>query len=573
MQGSAATHYPAPPPISTQFQAIVDLRQGRIVGHEALSRGPEGPLHHPQALFEHAYENGWGLHLEQHCAELACRRFTRDESLLFVNVNSQLLLDASHRQHLQHYSRSLASRHSRLVLELSEQHGCCDTDALNDAIRELRKDGIRIAIDDLGLAHSGLQRWLLLRSDYVKIDRFFCQYIDRNPDKCALLSSLIALARHLGTTLIAEGVERPEEALRLQELGIDLMQGYYFQRPGQLLHSLPPQLMSPRQPNTAAERTGDHSIASLIRPTAALPQHTRMEEIVRYFQQHPELDSLPLIENGMAVGAITRRRALEVFSSDFGRELYGRKTVAHFMERDTVIVEHSTLLEDVSYQLTDASRGNLAQEFIAVDRRRYLGTVRTSDLLRRITDQQIRNARYANPLTGLPGNVPINEHIEALLISNADFAVAYCDINDFKAYNDAYGYAMGDKAISILARQLQELSDDCDFVGHVGGDDFIAVLQSPDFQLRCEELCQTFSNEAAQLYTAEHQQLGGIWSHDRQGKDAFFSTMSLSIGIVTIGCAGARDAHEVSSLASEAKKSAKNLPGGGVYLLQPRSLD
>ena len=70
-----------------------------------------------------------------------------------------------------------------------------------------------------------------------------------------------------------------------------------------------------------------------------------MEEIVRYFQQHPELDSLPLIENGMAVGAITRRRALEVFSSDFGRELYGRKTVAHFMERDTVIVEHSTLLE------------------------------------------------------------------------------------------------------------------------------------------------------------------------------------------------------------------------------------
>ena len=88
--------------------------------------------------------------------------------------------------------------------------------------------------------------------------------------------------------------------------------------------------------------------------------------------------------------------------------------------------------------------------------------MRTSDLLRRITDQQIRNARYANPLTGLPGNVPINEHIEALLMSNADFAVAYCDINDFKAYNDAYGYAMGDKAISILARQLQELSDDCD---------------------------------------------------------------------------------------------------------------
>ena len=571
MQVSAIIEHPVPPPVSTQFQAIVDTRQGQIIGHEALSRGPEGPLHQAHALFEHAYRDGWGLVLEQHCAQLACQRFDAEESLLFININSQLLLEARARQQLRRWHKQLALQGSRLVLELSEQHGCCNIDALSEAINDVRKDGIRVAIDDLGLAHSGLQRWLLLRSDYVKIDRFFCQYIDRNPDKAALLSSLVGLARHLGTMLIAEGVERREEALRLQELGIDLMQGYYFQRPGPVLQTLPARLLGHRRQELERGHHHNLSIASLIRPTPALPQHTRMEEVVRYFQQHPDLDSLPLIEHGMAVGAITRRRALEVFSSDFGRELYGRKTAAHFMERDTVIVEQSTLLEDVSYQLTDASRGNLAQECIAVDRRRYLGTVRTSDLLRRITDQQIRNARYANPLTGLPGNVPISEHIESLLGNAANFAVAYCDINDFKAYNDAYGYAMGDKAICLLARQLQELGGSRDFIGHVGGDDFIAVFQSPDVSQRCQQLCQMFAEEAAQLYRAEHQQAGGIWSNDRQGKVAFFPAMSLSIGIVTIGRHRARDAHEVSGLASQAKKSAKSLPGGGVYLYSPSS--
>ena len=95
-------------------------------------------------------------------------------------------------------------------------------------------------------------------------------------------------------------------------------------------------------------------------------------------------------------------------------------------------------------------------------------------------------ARYANPLTLLPGNVPIQEHIERLLQSQRPFAVAYCDLDHFKPYNDVYGYKRGDQVIQRLGRILVECAaPEVDFVGHIGGDDFIVVFENADWPERC----------------------------------------------------------------------------------------
>src|SRR3546814_20755996 len=115
----------------------------------------------------------------------------------------------------------------------------------------------------------------------------------------------------------------------------------------------------------------------------------------------------------------------------------------------------------------------------------FIGVGTGFDLIREITQMQIHAARYANPLTQLPGNVPIDEHIEALLLSEEPFAVCYGDLDHFKPFNDLYSYRKGDEVIQITAGLLSENADPgLDFVGHIGGADFVVIFKRPDWRAR-----------------------------------------------------------------------------------------
>lgn len=146
------------------------------------------------------------------------------------------------------------------------------------------------------------------------------------------------------------------------------------------------------------------------------------------------------------------------------------------------------------------------------------------DLLRRITDLQVRAARHANPLTLLPGNVPVYECIDHLLRRQTQFAVTCCDIDHFKLFNDVYGYGRGDKVIKRLA-ELATLNCDRerDLVGHIGGDDFVLVLGSDDWRGRCERPLTALNAAAAEFYSDEERAACGVWNEDRHGPDGEFA--------------------------------------------------
>jgi diguanylate cyclase (GGDEF)-like protein len=106
--------------------------------------------------------------------------------------------------------------------------------------------------------------------------------------------------------------------------------------------------------------------------------------------------------------------------------------------------------------------------------------------MQEIARLQIRTAIYSNPLTLLPGSVPLDEHMQRLLDAGAPFAVAYCDLDNFKAYNDVYGYRRGDEVIRFCAEVLTKACiPGRDFLGHIGGDDFIIVFQNPEWEHVC----------------------------------------------------------------------------------------
>jgi GGDEF domain-containing protein len=206
-------------------------------------------------------------------------------------------------------------------------------------------------------------------------------------------------------------------------------------------------------------------------------------------------------------------------------------------------------------------------DFIVTQDGRYLGIGKPKTLLRNITEQQIRFAQYANPLTQLPGNVPIYETIDALLMSGTAFVMAYFDLNAFKPYNDFYGYSKGDDVIKCVAEIIQDHVDPIDdFVGHIGGDDFVVVFRSIDWRMRCERILQWFSQQVAAFYDRNDWQKGGIWSEDRRGDKRFFEPLSLSVGVVCPDPLLCKSHHAIAALAADAKHQAKRLGGNQIFI-------
>jgi diguanylate cyclase (GGDEF)-like protein len=179
-----------------------------------------------------------------------------------------------------------------------------------------------------------------------------------------------------------------------------------------------------------------------------------------------------------------------------------------------------------------------------------------------------------NPLTGLPGNLIIEQEIRRLTLpGHGLFAVLYLDLNHFKAYNDVYGFPAGDEAIRLLARVVTtvvaEVGNPADFVGHVGGDDFV-VISTPD---RCDAVAQRliadFDRQVPELYTPADRRRGYLTTKDRQGMIKKFPLLSVSIAIVHNQYHMVTSHWEIGELGAELKQYAK-ARGGSAYVKDQR---
>lgn len=557
--------------LSILFQPIASLRGRAVMGYEALARGPaDSALHNPLVLFGAAERCERLAELDRLCQRLAVERFLAMglPGQLFLNMVPSLLLEND--DHARRCVEQLGASGlppQRVVLELSERYPLEDSQGLRRALEPYAQAGYAIAIDDLGAGYASLRLWSELRPAYVKIDQHFVRALDDDPVKREFVRSMGEIARGVGAQVVAEGVETAGELNVLAELGIELAQGYHLARPSaEPPLALPVGLFERDLPllREAWRWQRGQTVGELARPNPAVAPDTSMDAVGILLRQRPDLHTLPVVAEERVVGVVQRIPFSDIYLSRYGRDLYGRKPIAWFMQADPLTVEHGLQLADVSRLLTDVAAGQVEQEFIVTRSGRYLGTVRVLDLLRRITDLQVRAARHANPLTLLPGNVPVYECIDDLLRRQTEFAVAYCDIDHFKPFNDVYGYSRGDEVIKRLAElAVQHCDGERDLVGHIGGDDFVLVLASADWRARCERLLKDFQEVAAGFYGAEDRAAGGLWSEDRRGQRQFFPLLGLSIGVVLPDAARCRSHHDVAALAAEAKHQAKLRRGDG----------
>ena len=211
-----------------------------------------------------------------------------------------------------------------------------------------------------------------------------------------------------------------------------------------------------------------------------------------------------------------------------------------------------------------------ADDFITkpVDVRELLARIRM--ILKRT-----RQGLDANPLTRLPGNLSIESRIDRAIGEKRPLAVLYVDLNQFKAYNDAYGYDEGDRVLKGLARVLVDQvrnGGPADFIGHIGGDDFIALSTPDRMEEAASRICAAFDDVAPSFYSEEDRARGSIIAKDRQGTEREFPLLSVAIGICHNRERELKNFAQVAALGAELKKAAKS-KAGSAYVVDRRRAD
>lgn len=559
------------------FQPIVSLRDGAIYSHEALIRGPQATsFHAPDALLAAAAWESLNFEFENFCVVTAldCWGALRDSGRLFVNISAEVLV-----QVLKHCGRdaliALVSGFGvlprMLVLEITEYERVSDMDHLATVVREIRSAGVSLALDDFGDGRSSLRLWSQLKPEIVKIDKYFTKDISQHADKLKTIQALQQIAAIFDTSLVAEGIETEDDLRVLRDLGITYGQGYLLGRPAALpreqIEAQALDVMRDRRVAVFPElRRASHAgypsrLAVVEAPAIGLA--TTNNELATLFLGNTNLHAAAVVDGTRPVGIINRARFMNEYSKLYYREVSGRKPCIAHANLEPRLIEREHNVDELIGILTSDDQRYLADGFIVTENGRYVGVGTGEQLVRSVTETRIEAARHANPLTFLPGNIPISQHIERLLRSGVDFVACYADLNNFKPFNDQYGYWRGDEMIRLVASiALAHCDPQRDFVGHVGGDDFIILYQSADWQMQCRQIVAEFANRAIELFDLSARKAGGIQAEDRHGVSRFFPLTTISIGAVKIHRDEYASAEQVASVAARAKHDAKTYGEG-----------
>ncbi|ABV89035.1 bifunctional diguanylate cyclase/phosphodiesterase [Shewanella pealeana] len=545
--------------IKAVFQPICNISTHQVHGFEALSRGPEhSPLFSPVPLFKTAAYEGRLSELETLCRRISIQQFKNIQlpGKLFLNISPKALLEPNHAKGLTlSLVQELGLHPSQVVIELSEQYPADDIDLLKSCLNHYRSQGFLTAIDDLGAGYSGLRLWSELAPDYVKIDRHFIESIDSSSVKQEFVRSIINLCQNLSCKVIAEGIETQAELAVLKQLGIVYCQGFLLGRPSDSPNRCIP--FEPTLEPTAQKVRFAESAESLCSRATTSQFDRKLKQIGETFNQQPKLQAIVVMRQDLVIGLVLRSQVIELFSTPYGRALYENRSVEEVLTTELIRIDAEMPISQVSQRLTKESTDLVVQQFIILKQGKLLGIGHTKDLLAKITVQKIAIARHANPLTGLPGNIPIQEELLRLRQQKKPFYLAYFDLSHFKPYNDIYGFCRGDEVIMEVARLLLCLQTSNNFIGHVGGDDFVIISTCANIEPQAMKIIDDFDATKSSFYSKQHWQDQKMLAEDRNGLQCYHDLISLSVGIlppsITIHC----NEHQLSLYSAQAKKQAK----------------
>jgi diguanylate cyclase (GGDEF)-like protein len=288
---------------------------------------------------------------------------------------------------------------------------------------------------------------------------------------------------------------------------------------------------------------------------------SKCEAVDHIFKNDPHLQGVVVIDNGYPVALIMRIRFYQQIGTLYGYTLYMGRPISLLMDKDPLIVEYKTPITEVSKLAMNRKEENLYDYVIVTHEEKMFGAVSVRDLLLNFAEIQAMAASFLNPLTGLPGNMSINEGLVKCL-HQEQFSVLYIDLDHFKAYNDTYGFKEGDRLIQATA----EIAKHCalrleGFLGHIGGDDFIVIIDSHQYSEACATLIEEFNSVVKGFYHSQHLSQQYVLTENRSGHVEEIPLVSISVAVVTNRYRSFHSIEDISEEAARMKKRCKMVQG------------
>lgn len=306
-------------------------------------------------------------------------------------------------------------------------------------------------------------------------------------------------------------------------------------------------------------------VGDLIQLVPTVSPQSLNAEIDEKFKKNPKLSGIVIVENDVPIGLITRINFYQKLGTLYGYNLFINKTISLLMNRNILIVDYLTSIIDVSRKAMGRKEEELYDYVIVTKKGKFSGVVSISRLLIKFAELQAQFASFLNPLTGLPGNKLIEEKLQAIIDKN-EFSILYIDIDHFKAYNDVYGFGKGDKVLQAVANILnQYVTEYNGFLGHIGGDDFLAIFNHYIYKKCCEQILAEFEEMKPTFYTTKHLEQKYVYTEDRYGNKSKIPLISLSIAVVSNQYRQFKNVDEVVEESMALKRLCKKRKGN-VYI-------
>lgn len=563
--------------IDFAFQPIVSMHTGLCFGVEALLRDYErAGFTSIRDLFNTAYEEKMLIHVDKLLREKAISKFLNIEVpnlKLFFNLDNRMVKMPDFTPNCFNNVHNILP--SNLCFELSEQDKWGNTKDYGKLLDTLNAKAHQIALDDFGSGFAGLQVLYNSEPNFVKIDRFFISGIDKDARKKLFVSNIINLTTILGIKVIAEGVETIGEYYACRDIGCDFVQGFLVKRPTQIEGDILSIYYELREWNNR-QINFDSTDTELIREksiyiNAIVFPRSEISDIFDHFRRYKNHSYIPIINESLEpIGIIHEVNLKEYVYSPFGRDLLKNmslgKSIINFITK-VPIVDINTSLEKIikAYSVN----GFDGECILITENGKYYGIITAKTLLNALNEKNIAVARDLNPLTKLPGNIIINEYISSQLINkHMERSLVYFDIDNFKPFNDRYGFRVGDRVIMLFSDILKrhKLQHDEILIGHIGGDDFFLGYESltpkgiENIAMKVTTIKTEFQEAVKSLYSQEDRENGFIIAKDRSGSICEFPLITVSAAMIffphkTIIKSDEEFNKRISLLKSEAKNS------------------
>ncbi|MFF6017272.1 GGDEF domain-containing protein [Lysinibacillus fusiformis] len=305
-------------------------------------------------------------------------------------------------------------------------------------------------------------------------------------------------------------------------------------------------------------------IGEVIEKVPCIDEFVKNKEVNVLFTSNPSLRSVVVVRDEKPIGHITRTHFYQKIGTQYGYHLFMGRQNQLIIKENPLIVDRNMPITEVSTQAMSRPPEDLYDDVIVTKNDVYYGMVSIRELLLKLVDTQVAIASFLNPLSSLPGNKLINEKLEEAL-KLPQYSLIYFDLDHFKSYNDTYGFSKGDKILlyltDILKRNICEVDD---FLGHIGGDDFVAIIPYYDAASICQRIIDDFDANILSFY--ELEDLEYVQVANRIGKLEPLTCTTLSVAVITNEFQYFDSVEQLSNAMAHVKKQCKKITGS-CYLI------